>query len=111
MRTRTRTIVEWALPLVAGIVVGLHLGSLDTADRADVRNSDIMRLVDGDYASGSLTNDEVESLLPVYGVAESTGEPCYMVTADLVATHDYKGYMHACLGDEDSPAVRVILGG
>jgi hypothetical protein len=107
---RVKDAIGTALAVGAGLVVGISIGHLDESDRANQRNSDILRVVDGDYMGGSLTFDEVGSLLPVYAASEQ-GEPCYMVTAALVASRDYDGYMLSCLGEEDSPAVQTILGG
>lgn len=108
--SRVKDVIGTALAVGAGLVVGISIGHMDEADRLNQRNSDIMRVVDGTHQSGALTFDEVGSLLPVR-TAREQGEPCYMVTAALVATRDYAGWMARCLGEEDSPAVQVILKG
>jgi hypothetical protein len=67
----------------------------------------------GDYAPadglGVLTRDQWDALLPVYGAAEQTGLPCLDMARTLQRTGDYRADMGACLGDEDSPAVDVLL--
>lgn len=97
---------------IGACILGAHSVQPDAADRTDGRNAAILDVVAGDYAEGrtDLSDSEVGALLDVYAVEERTGAPCWAIASQLIATRDYVPAMHACLGEEDSPAVAVILG-
>lgn len=101
-------------PLLAigALILSVHSVQADDTDRTDSRNAAILDVLAGNYAEGrsDLSDSEVGALLDVYAVEERTGAPCWAMTAQLIATRDYVPAMHACLGEEDSPAVAVILG-
>ena len=71
----------------------------------------VILAIQGDYlwTDGPLTSAEFAALLPVYRSAEATGLPCADEARTLQRTGDYRPDMRPCLGDEDSPAVDVIL--
>lgn len=67
----------------------------------------------GDYmpAPGAdvLTSVQWSALVPVYDVYATTGADCASHARTLMITGDYAPTMRPCLGEEDSPAVAVLL--
>jgi len=84
-----------------------------TASPALTQQDAAMLVLAGDYSPtdglGVLTRAQWDALSPVYGAAERTGLPCLDMARTLQRTGDYRADMGACLGDEDSPAVDVLL--
>lgn len=70
-------------------------------------------LTSGDYmpAPGAdvLTAVQWSALIPVYDVYATTGADCASHARTLMITGDYVPAMAQCLGEEDSPAVDVLL--
>ena len=106
------TALALVVALGIGFIVGMASAPADASDRGHSRSAAILDVVAGDYSPGrtELADTEVGALLDVYAVEESTGAPCYSAVAELLATRDYVPAMAPCLGEEDSPAVAVILG-
>ena len=72
----------------------------------------VVMVVAGDYlypdGAGPITRADFAALQPVYRAAES-GLHCVAMVRQLQDTGDFTGAMVPCLGEEDSPAVDVIL--
>lgn len=109
-----RQALAFVLTLALGFILGMATAPADAAERQQARNAAVLDVVLGDYGSDrtELTPYEVAALLPVYAVDEHTGDnTCWAQTVYLLGTRNYEPAMWGCLGDEDAPAVDVILGG
>lgn len=108
-------ILALVVALGAGFALGMVVAPTDALERAQqqtMRNEAIIDALGGDYGLDrtELAEHELFALAPVYLTSEITGRDCQAVAADLMATRDYVPSMAPCLGEEDSPAVAVILG-
>lgn len=104
-----------AMTLAFGFALGAVAAPTDAMERATQstqRSNAILDALGGDYGQDrtELATHELVALAPVYLTSEVTGRDCQAVAADLMATRNYLPAMASCLGEEDSPAVAVILG-
>ncbi len=109
-----RTLAAVLAATMAVGVVGCAAPASSPAPELTQRDAAIL-LLDGDYLPqgghglGVLTQAQWDALLPVYRAAEETGLPCRNEALTLMRTGDYRPDMRPCFGDEDSPAVDVLL--